>query len=132
MAFVHKNFQDLAVRLIKKNGRAVFVRRNAEVPIDVAKPWLGVTASSTDKLTTAVFLDNSSKDLLLMIPGAADQRSIIEAEDFFNVFIAAKTLSIDILISDQIVDGTTVWEIKNVRLIQPGLTPVVWILKVQN
>lgn len=132
MAGVHEKFRDLAVRLIAKNGRAVSVRRSLEVPLDVAKPWLGNTASVLDTATVAAFLDNATRDLLLLIPGVADQRTTVAAEDYFNVFIAAKGLKTDILVSDTLVDGSKVWEIRHVRLIQPGTEPVVWILKVSN
>lgn len=133
MARVHGNFEDLAVRLIAKNGRPVSIRRDTgTVDADVAKPWLGKTAVIQDTATIAVFLDNANKDFLLMIPGAPDQRTLIEAEDYFNVFIAAKGLNLSIQVSDTLVDGSTVWEIKQVRVVQPGPTPVMWMLKVSN
>lgn len=133
MAVVHGNFQDLAVRLINKNGRVVSIRRDlGSTPIDPLKPWLGNTPKTEDKRTKAVFLDNDKRDLLLVLPGAADQQTIVEADLSRRVFVAAKGLSFVITIKDQLVDGDQVWEIKQVNVIGPGPTPVVYVLKVSN
>ena len=133
MAVVHENFQDLEVRLIKKNGRAVSIRRDlGSTPVDVTKPWLGNTPATQDKRTFAAFLDNDKRDLLLVLPGAADQQTIVEADLGRSVFIAAKGLGFAITIKDQIVDGDQVWEIKQVKVIQPGPTPVAYVLKLSN
>ena len=133
MAVVHSNFQDLAVRLIRKNGRPVSIRRDlGEVLVDPSKPWLGKTPNTRDVRTTAAFLDNTKRDLLLMLPGQADQQTILEADLGRAVFIAAKGLGFEITIADQLVDGDQVWEIKKVKLIKPGPTPVVFVLTVSN
>lgn len=133
MAVVHENFQDLAVRLIRKNGRVVSIRRDlGSTPVDVSKPWLGNVANIKDKRTFAAFLDSDKRDLLLKLPGVADQQTIVESDLDRSVFIAAKGLGFEITIKDQIVDGDQVWEIKQVKLIKPGPTPVVFVLKVTN
>ncbi|MEE8551510.1 MAG: hypothetical protein V3T08_09695 [Gemmatimonadota bacterium] len=133
MAVVHGNFQDLAVRLIRKNGRPVSIRRDlGSTPVDPSKPWLGKVSNVQDVPTIAAFLDNDKRDLLLMLPGQADQRTIVEADLGRRVFIAAKGLGFEITIADRLVDGDQVWEIKEVKVIKPGPTPVVFVLKVSN
>ncbi len=133
MAVVHQNFVDLADKLIKKNGRTVFIRRQiGETEKEAGKPWLGTVSDTQDTKTVAAFLDNDSRDLLLMLPGEADQRTTLEREIDRIVFIPVKGLPFDIEIEHQLVDGDKVWEITQVNLIQPGPTKIVWKLRVSN
>ncbi len=133
MAVVHQNFVDLADRLIKKNGRQVFIRRQiGEVDKEAGKPWLGKVPETQDTKTFAAFLDNDTRDLLLMLPGEADQRTTLEREIDRVVFIPAKGLPFDIEIEHQIVDGDKVWEILKRKLFQPGPTKIVWKVWLSN
>ncbi len=133
MAVVHQNFVDLADRLIKKNGRPVFIRRQVgETLKEFGKPWLGTVPDTQDTKTVAAFLDNDSRDLLLMLPGEADQRTSLEREIDRVVLIPAKGLSFDIEIEHQIVDGDKVWEITQRKLVKPGPTPIFWMIRVAN
>lgn len=130
---IHENFQNLAVRLISKHGRSVkIVRDLGTEPADADKPWLGNTPITRETSVKAAFLDKDSRDLLLLVPGATDQQTLIEASLYRRVFIAAKGLGFEITVADKIEDGDTVWEIQQVNLIKPGPTPVVYVLKVSN
>ncbi len=133
MAVVHQNFVDLAARLIKKNGRVISIKRQVGTALkDPAKPWLGEEPDFRTTRTPAVFLDNDSRDLLLMLPGEADQRTTLEREIDRVVLIAAKGLSFDIKTEHQIVDGNKTWEITNVVEVKPGPTTIFWKLRVSN
>lgn len=130
---IHENFQDLAVRLINANGRYVKILRDLGTElVDVDKPWLGNTPIVRKVTIKAAFLDKDSRDLLLIIPGAVDQRTLVEASLYRRVFIAAKGLGFEITTADTIEDGDTTWEIQQVNLVKPGPTPVVYVLKVSN
>ncbi len=130
---IHDNFVALADRLVKKHGRTVSIRRQVgETLKEAGKPWLGTVVDTQDTRTVAVFLDNDSRDMLLMLPGEADQRTTLEREIDRVVFIPAQGLSFDIEIEHQIVDGDKVWEITQVNLIRPGPTKILWKLRVAN
>ncbi len=133
MAAMHQNFVDLADRLIKKHGRSVFIRRQVgEVLKEAGKPWLGTVSATEDTKTFAAFLDNDSRDLLLMLPGEADQRTTLEREIDRVVFIAAKGMPFDVENEHQIVDGDKVWEITQVTRVKPGPTLIAWKIRVAN
>lgn len=130
---VHDNFVALAIRLVNKHGRQVFVRRETYTA-SASEPWnkdAGAT-KTTDYPVKAAFLDDDSRDLLLSIPGQPDQKTTIEKSLDRAVYIPAGSLPIAVTIADTLVDGDRVWEITQVQLIKPGPTPVVWVLKVAN
>ena len=133
MATLHQNFVDLAAKLIGENGRTVSVRRETFVA-DSAQPWKKSEGAATtqDYSTKAVFLDDDSRNLLLALPGMADQQTVIERDIDRMVLIPVKGLSIDIETSDSLVDGDKVWEITQVSKQQPGPTAIYWKLRVAN
>ena len=130
---IHDNFVELMDRLIRKNGRSINIRRQTgTTPNDVSRPELGLVPAFTNTPSRAVFLDNDNRDLLLLIPGAPDERTSIEREIDRLCLVAAKGLSFEIDAAHQIVDGDTVWEITQVKRIKPGPTLVGYILQVSN
>ncbi len=130
---IHDNFVDLMDRLIQKNGRAVSIRRQTGTTLkDPSRPHLGSTEDTTDTPTKGVFLDNDSRDLLLMLPGQPDQRTILEREIDRLLMIPGKGLSFEIETEHVIVDGDKVWQITQVNKLQPGPTLVGYFLKVSN
>ena len=132
MAVVHENFQRLALRLITKNGRTVQLKKTTRVAADeVNEPWKkgASNATVTTQLTSApaCFFDASDvvriDDLVVRLSqatGNAD-RTTIHAERT-EAWIPA--------LSDTLVDGDVEWEIRNVKLIQPGPTPIVYIVEI--
>ncbi len=133
MAVIHDNFVDLMDRLVRKNGRDVEIRRQTGSTLkDATRPELGTIPSFTDTPTKAVFLDNDLRDLLLLIPGAPDQRSIVEREIDRLCMIPGKGLTFEIDISQKIVDVDKVWEITQAIKIQPGHTLVGYLLRLAN
>lgn len=130
---MHENFVALAERLISKHGRTVYVRRETYIE-DSVEPWKKTEGSSktTDYAVKAVFLDEDSRNVMLSIPGRPDQPTTMEGSLDRYVMIPAGALPIDVTIADSIVDGDRVWKITQIQLIQPGATPIVWRLKVEN
>lgn len=130
---IHDNFVDLMDRLVGKNGRAVEIRRQTGSTLkDVSRPELGSVEAFSNTSVKAVFLDNDLRDLLLLIPGAPDQRSIVEREIDRLCMIPGKGLAFEIDVSHTIVDGDKVWEITQVIKIQPGPTLVGYLLQLSN
>lgn len=130
---IHDNFVALAKRLIDKHGRSVSIRSETYVA-STSQPWKKSAGSSstTDYKTKAAFLDNDQRYLLLALPGRPDQPTTVQMELDRLVLIAADSIPIEITIKDTIVDGSKVWKITQAKLIQPGPTPVVWMLRVAN
>ncbi len=130
---IHDNFVELMDRLVQKHGRDVSIRRQTGTTAkDPLKPWLGDVAETTDTATKGVFLDNDSRDLLLMLPGQPDQRTTLEREIDRQLMIAAKDLCFEIEIDHVIVDGSVNWQITQVNKIQPGPTLIGYVLRISN
>ena len=130
---LHENFQDLAVRLIGKNGRPVTISRETFVE-DSVEPWkksAGTTTTSTSS-TTAVFFDNRESDLVTALRARTGEDLTTIQESGTFAWFPAKGLSFAPEPKDQIIDGDTTWEILDVQMIGPGPTPVVYICKVNK
>ncbi len=133
MAKIHENFVDLMDKLVQKNGRTISIRRQTGTTLkDPANPHLGSTVDTTDTPTKGVFLDNDSRDMLLMLPGQPDQRTILDREIDRVLMIAAKGLSFELEIEHTIVDGDKLWQITQVRKIQPGPTLIGYVVRVSS
>lgn len=133
MAAIHENFVNLMDKLVRKNGRAISIRRQTGTTLkDPANPHLGSTAETTDTPTKGVFLDNDSRDLLLQLPGQPDQRTVLDREIDRQLLIPGKGLNFELDIDATIVDGTKVWQITQVNKIQPGPTLVGYMLRISN
>ncbi len=126
---IHENFQDLAVRLITKNGRPVTVRRS-EITRDVAEPWKIGSETDLDTSSVGVFFENELSDLEIALVQAIGSpegaRSSVERKST-ECWIPAKGLAFAIQPKDTLVDSASTWEITDVRLIGPGPTPIVYI-----
>ncbi len=133
MAKIHENFVVLMDKLVRKNGRVIAIRRQTGTTLkDPANPHLGSTIETTDTTTTGVFLDNDSRDLLLMLPGQPDQRTILDREIDRLLMIPGKGLNFELDIDATIVDGSKLWQIISVNKIQPGPTLVGYFVRISN
>lgn len=133
MAVTHQKFVDLMAKLVEKNGRTIQIRRQTgTTPKVVGRPELGSIASFTNTPKKVVFLDADSRDLLLLIPGAPDERSLIQRDIDRFVALPAKGLSFEVDLATKLVDGDKVWEITQVNRIQPGPTLIGYFLRVSN
>ncbi len=133
MAAIHENFVELMDKLVRKNGRAISIRRQTGTTLkDPANPHLGSTIETTDTPTKGVFLDNDSRDLLLMLPGQPDQRTVLDREIDRLLMIPGKGLNFELDIEATIVDGSKLWQITQVNKIQPGPTLVGYFVRISN
>lgn len=141
MAVIHENFQKLAQRLITKNGRPVQVKRTVQTAPDPAKPWKAGTDPDPEVTTQdapAVFFDSDDvtkfEDLLVRLTqetGTRDRTSIIAERSW--AWIAVLDVPDGIEATDTLVDTnlSQEWKIGNVNLIQPGPTPILYIVEVE-
>ncbi len=129
MAVVHGNFQDIAVRLVKANGRPIQIQRTTVVD-DPTQPWRTGTPTEHKTPTFGAFFDGESADLLiatLQAIGAPEgaRTSVGTREE--TCLIPAKGLPFEILPEHEILDGDDTWQIKEVKRIKPGPTAILFI-----
>ena len=128
---IHDNFVNLMARLVEKHGRTVVIRRQTGSTLKIAgRPEAGVVPSYSNTNQKVVFLDHDTRDLLLAIPGAADEQTMVTREIDRLVLVPAKALTFELTDDYTIVDGTKVFEITRVVKIQPGPTLVGYIVRV--
>lgn len=127
---VHANFQDLAVRLITANGRPITIVRST-VNQNTTQPWR-VDAGGPEPLktpTVGAFFSGESVDLLiatLQAIGAPEgARTSVGARETICL-IPAKGLNFEIRPKHTIEDGADTWEIKDVQVIRPGPTAIMF------
>ena len=134
MASRYDGFVDLADRLIRKNGRAVSIRRDVgTTPIEAAKPWRGETTSYHNTGTFAVFDRESAFEQFVRLASGRETpvRSNVERSGF-RAIIPAKGLSFVPALEHKLVDGSSVYEITKVEPIRPGDLPVAYLLELGN
>jgi len=128
---LHDNFVDLMDRLVEKHGREILIRRQTGSALKIAgRPEAGVQPSYTNTTQKVVFLDHDTRDLLLAIPGTADEQTMITREIDRLVMVPAKRLTFELTDDHKIVDGAKVFEITRVVKLQPGPTLVGYIVRV--
>ena len=116
---VHQNFVDLAKRLIDQNGRPVQIKKLTRTPTDSAKPWAEDTVTETFSKTNALFLTDSTRDLVLAlralgVGGQGSESPTVLSGRGTMVLIPAKGLTFEPESKHKIVDGDVEWEISGV------------------
>jgi hypothetical protein len=110
----------LAQKLIAKKGRAVLLRFNGADPVaDPTKPWRNSEPEYETIPTIAVFLDTETTDLLARVTAVSRLvRSPVEVDK--TVALVPGTIALAPEINMALVDGTKVWQIKRVGVLEPG------------
>lgn len=132
MAVVHKNFQDLAVKLITANGRPIKVVRTT-LNASTTQPWKIGDPSLARTSTVGAFFKGESTDLLvatLQAIGAPEGARTSMGTRESTLLIPARDIPFEILPKHTIEDGATTWEIKEVEIVQPGPTRILYICTV--
>lgn len=129
----YDGFVELADRLIRKNGRAVSIRRLTATSADPAKPWLAVEATASETTTFAVFDRESAFEQFVRLASGRETpvRSNVERSDL-RAIIPAKGLSTIPAVADKLVDGDDVYEITKIDPIRPGDAAVAYFLYLGN
>jgi len=127
----YDGFVELADRLIRKNGRAVKIRRNVSTtPVDVSKPWQGNTTSTQDTAAMAVFDQESAFEQFVRLASGRETpvRSNVQRTGL-RALVPAKGLSFEPALAHKLVDGSDVYEITGIQQIRPGDAAVLYILE---
>lgn len=117
----------LALRLIKKKGRAAVLRQFGDAPVpDVNKPWRVTQPSSADLPAFAVLLDFGNVGQRYM-PGTE-----IQVGDKL-ILMPASGLSATPGLRDVVVFGSEEpWSIVNLLTLEPGGVPVLHSMQVRR
>lgn len=110
----------LAKKLIDKKGRQINVRRTTLV--DGPNPLDPPTQTNTDYPVRAVFLDYEQSLINETLIKVGDQRCLIPAID----------VPISISTADLIIDGSSVYSIKNDGILKPGDQVIIYDLQVRG
>jgi hypothetical protein len=130
----YDGFVALADRLIRKNGRTVKIRRNTSTTaVDVAKPWLGTTTTTSDLSTFAVFTTETAFEQFVRLASGRETpvRSNLERSGL-RAIIPAKGLSFVPALAHKLVDGADTYEITGVEPIRPGDAAIAYFLDLGN
>jgi glycine/D-amino acid oxidase-like deaminating enzyme len=124
------NLRLVAEKLIEANGRTIsLVRKDEVTPIDPAKPWRANT--TTTQVTISVigaFIDFDHDDTEGTIIRRGEKRILIAAKSAEEADVNSLT---DIENYDRVIDAdNTVWSIRQVSVIQPGLEKVAYDMRV--
>jgi hypothetical protein len=114
--------QSLAQKLITKNGRLVSYLQASSTPATPGQPWLGNAADTVIASVPAVFTEYSNNELVDTVVQAGDKRLFIAALDLPGVTPKTK---------DKIRDGSTDWNIVNIKTTQPGNTAETIMFEIQ-
>ena len=126
--------EDTAKSLVEKFGRRVTLSRTATTP-NVTEPWKPGAQSTTTQSVFAVFDNDMGDDfmaVLTQVAGRGDQERTGLNARMSKVYVAAKGVTITLDADTQIIDGDETLEITDFELIQPGVTPYLYVLQVQR
>lgn len=116
MAF-YDEMADVSLELIEEFGRPLTLRRLTGSVPDPAKPWRA-TGGATNSDYPIIGI------VQVMAPNLREGIKI-ERGDYIT-YIASKSLSVSVLLTDFIVDGGAVLSIQNVVEIKPGPTSLLF------
>lgn len=135
MAIDQLRMAQVALKLIKAEGRAVQLLRINRTPADAEKPWRGSGANAnifTD--ATAAFMDPVSEKALGRSDTRGPEDSVVRG--FQIAFLAsAENPGVDYTLYDRLLDngvfGTgLVYTMEVINLLAPGEIPLLWEIEV--
>lgn len=116
----------LARRLIAKNGQDVTLRGfTAGTPADASKPWKPGVNTKVDKTVKGVFLDYDQKYVDGTVIQTGDQRVYLPAADTAGNAITPEP-------EGQVLRGTVVWKIINIKPLNPNGQSIMFELQVRQ
>lgn len=130
MALNYANFQTLAERLINENGRSMtLTRKDQGNPVDAAKPWRESTdAAEISFAVVGVVIEYEKEEVDGELIRRGDKRILIAAKDIEDEGPANEKVED----YSSITDGTTVWRIVDVQVIEPGDTRILYDLQARQ
>lgn len=117
-----------AADMIGDFGRSATLVKLSRTAADSDQPWLGVDTSETTRSVNAVFLAVGGTGLTVVQPG---ERSPRDAE--LHALVAANDLQSgdEVETFDELRDGSDVWGITRVEVLQPGATRLLYDLTLE-
>lgn len=113
-----------AQRLINENGRDVTIIRKDRTPADANKPWRGGgTSDTTVGPVKAVIFPFNAADVDGTLVRREDKQAWVAAND---------TGASPIETFDELIDGSTTFQILSVEVINPGDTLLVYQLQLRR
>lgn len=121
----HQSFVDLAERLIPKNGRTVQIVREPTGSADATRPWEGAADSETPTIL-------SSPKVLQTSWKRSDKETFnVELNDI-KLLLPASGAPEGFSTTMKIVDQGIKYAIIDFLLIQPGNTPILYIVQART
>lgn len=137
MAIDQLRMAQVALKLIKDEGRAVQLLRINRTPVDANKPWRGSGANAnTSTSATAAFMDPVSEKALGRSDTRGPEDSVVRG--FQIAFIAAAEIpGIDLTLYDRLLDDglfgvPLAYTMVTINLLAPGGVPLLWEIEVSR
>jgi len=118
--------QTKAQNLIEKFGRTVVLVKESRTATDATKPWLGTSTSDTEVSASAVYVPLAGEQPVTvseMLETAGLSRRA-------DAFLVGAISGQDVRTFQKVQDGSRVWRITNVSVIQPGDTVLLYQVEV--
>ena len=132
MALNYTNFRLLAERLINENGRSLTLQREDQANFtDPAQPWR--TSTTTNKVTLpllGVFVEYEKEDFDGSLVRRGDKRVLVAAKDTDDNRTGTENINIEDF--DTILDGTEIWKIITVNIVEPGSLRILYDIQVRK
>lgn len=127
-------FRLLAERLINENGRTLTLQREDQVnPVVLAEPWREADPAGANIVSLTVlgvFIEFEKEDFDGSLVRRGDKRVLVAAKDTEDVQTGTENIKIEDY--DTLLDGTEVWKVITVGVIEPGNLRVMYDLQVRK
>lgn len=122
----HVKFAITAKRLIEKNGRVLRFHRRSDVPNDPLKPWRGTTEVAIEQFdAVAVVLDYEEDEVDGEIIRRGDRRVLLAVNSTPEPRPSLTGFH-------TVTDGTVVYSIVDVKLLNPGEIDILYDMRVRT
>lgn len=126
MSLRHAKFATLAERLIEKNGRTLDLKRQSSTPSDAAKPWRGGQATYAEEVDViGVVVEYDEEEIDGDIIRRGDKRALVAVNSLPEVGRP------DLTKFHNLFDGTSVYSIVNVSVIEPGAVRIMYDIQLR-
>lgn len=123
-----------AERLINENGRALTLQRHDQVnPLVVAEPWRKPDPAGANVVSLTVlgvFTEYEKEDFDGSLVRRGDKRVLIAAKDLEDVRSGSENIKVEDF--DTLLDGSEIWKILTIEVIEPGPLRVLFDLQVRK
>lgn len=123
MPFDYTTLSNTAQRLLRDFGRLVTLSKKNRSPADSNKPWRGPSAPDTTTIAYAVVTPNNLMDEAGDIVRRGDATAYIAAKEVPNYNLEQ---------FDTLIDGSKVWKIVGVDVLNPGSTRLLYVLSLKE